>query len=62
MTERARAFPVEISIARDPTHALELALTHAKPGEVICATGSLFIVGEVREAWFARQGAPVETD
>jgi dihydrofolate synthase/folylpolyglutamate synthase len=62
MTERARAFPVEISIARDPTHALELALTHAKPGEVICATGSLYIVGEVREAWFARQGAPVETD
>ena len=39
--------PVEV--ATDVAQALALALDRAKPGDLICATGSLFLVGEVIE-------------
>ena len=37
--------------------ALEQALALASPSDLICATGSLSIVAEAREAWARRQGA-----
>jgi dihydrofolate synthase/folylpolyglutamate synthase len=36
--------------------ALERALALAGPGDLICATGSLSIVGEAQEAWAEKQG------
>ena len=37
--------------------ALEFALRLAQERDLICATGSLFVVAEMREAWARRQGA-----
>jgi dihydrofolate synthase/folylpolyglutamate synthase len=37
--------------------ALEQALALASPSDLICATGSLSIVGETREAWIEKQGS-----
>jgi dihydrofolate synthase/folylpolyglutamate synthase len=36
--------------------ALDYALRLAQERDLICATGSLFVVAEVREAWARRQG------
>ncbi len=38
------------------TEALDGALRLAQEQDLICATGSLFVVAEVREAWARRQG------
>jgi len=38
------------------TEALDGALRLAQERDLICATGSLFVVAEVREAWARRQG------
>jgi dihydrofolate synthase/folylpolyglutamate synthase len=38
------------------TEALDGALRLAQERDLICATGSLFVVAEVREAWVRRQG------
>ena len=38
-------------IALDPSHALEQAQRHLKPGYGILATGSVFIVADIREVW-----------
>lgn len=37
--------------------ALNLALETADPQDLICATGSIFVVAEVQEAWAERQGS-----
>jgi dihydrofolate synthase/folylpolyglutamate synthase len=38
-------------IALDPQHALEQAQRHLEPGYGILATGSIFIVADIREIW-----------
>jgi len=38
-------------IAVNPTRALEQASRHLKPGLGLLATGSIFLVAEIREAW-----------
>ncbi|MBI5301666.1 MAG: bifunctional folylpolyglutamate synthase/dihydrofolate synthase [Chloroflexi bacterium] len=53
---------VRAMLAPDPITALQLAQEQARPGDVVCATGSLFVVAEVRAAWFAARGTPVESD
>ncbi|TEU18225.1 MAG: bifunctional folylpolyglutamate synthase/dihydrofolate synthase, partial [Anaerolineales bacterium] len=40
----------------DVAEALDCALKLARERDLICATGSLFVVAEVREAWARRQG------
>lgn len=42
--------------------ALDCALGLAQGQDLICATGSLFVVAEVREAWARRQGIEAERD
>jgi dihydrofolate synthase/folylpolyglutamate synthase len=62
---REQAIPLgfEPEICESVSEALDLALAEAGPEDLICCTGSLFIVAEVREAWFARQGlAPLPSD
>ncbi len=46
----------EAEITETVAEALEKALALASPGDLICATGSLSVVAEVREAWAKRQG------
>ena len=49
----SRAVMVSDSVAG----ALSLALEKAGPQDLICATGSVFVVAEVREAWAEKQGS-----
>ena len=44
------------------TESLEWALDHAAPDDLICATGSLFIVADMRRAWYARSGRELPCD
>jgi folylpolyglutamate synthase/dihydropteroate synthase len=39
--------------------ALEAALAAAGPEDLVCATGSLFLVADIREAWLRRNGLPL---
>ncbi|MCB0213559.1 MAG: bifunctional folylpolyglutamate synthase/dihydrofolate synthase [Anaerolineae bacterium] len=45
----------------DPVSALEKALAGASEETVICVTGSLFLVAEVREAWLRSSGQRLPT-
>jgi len=56
------SFGVTPTIASDPASALAHAHALAQADEVVCATGSLFIVAEVRAAWFAARAMPVAND
>ncbi len=62
LVELASTFQVNPIIEPDITRAFRIARDRAGQMDVVCATGSLFIVGEVRAAWLAEQGTPVETD
>lgn len=44
----------ETTFAPDLPFGLEQALAGAGPDELICATGSLFLVAEIRESWLRR--------
>jgi dihydrofolate synthase/folylpolyglutamate synthase len=62
---QAQAVPLGFQLETCPSvpEALDLALAAAGPQDLVCFTGSLFIVAEAREAWFARQGmAPLPSD
>jgi hypothetical protein len=39
--------------------ALQRALSLAGPAELVCGTGSLFLVAALRAAWFALSGQPL---
>lgn len=43
---------LNIHIIPDPVQALKLALTSATPADLIWITGSLYLVGDVREHWY----------
>ncbi len=58
----ASEYALGTSTAPDVPSALRAARQHADPHDVICVTGSLFIVAEARAAWFAEHAQPVETD
>ena len=62
LSELAKPSETEISIAPDLASALLTARAHAGRGDVICVTGSLFVVAEAREIWLAEQGIMVESD
>ena len=53
---------ISATIAPDPMSALRAAQSRARLGDVVCATGSLYIVAEVRAAWFAERGTPLAND
>ncbi|HXW56900.1 MAG TPA: folylpolyglutamate synthase/dihydrofolate synthase family protein [Candidatus Cybelea sp.] len=46
--------PHAVTAISDPAEALELALSAAGPDDVIFATGSLFLVGDLRQYWRTR--------
>jgi len=44
-------------VAGDAERALDMALDLGVPGSLICASGSLFVAGDVRLAWMQRNGS-----
>ena len=46
----------EVRPVSELSAALEMALADSGPDDLICATGSLFLVADVREAWLRRTG------
>ncbi len=59
LTEKSK---IETSIAPDLSSALRDARQRAGRGDVICVTGSLFVVAEAREILLAESGVPIERD
>jgi dihydrofolate synthase/folylpolyglutamate synthase len=52
---REAGFHGEVHLAPDPDDAIALALNLADPdaGDAVLVTGSLYLVGNVRERWYA---------
>ena len=53
---------VHVSIAPDLGSALREARQRANRNDVICVTGSLFVVAEARDAWLNEHGKTVDRD
>jgi dihydrofolate synthase/folylpolyglutamate synthase len=47
---------IDIQIESDPIQAVQLALSVAKPEDLIWITGSLYLVGNVRNYWYPMEG------
>ncbi len=58
----AQPFNVELSIAPDVAIALHMARERAGANDVVCVTGSLFVVAEARQAFFFERGKTTERD
>jgi dihydrofolate synthase/folylpolyglutamate synthase len=52
-----RHLAARIEIVPDPTEALEHAIAGAAPDDVVFATGSLYLVGDLRRYWHSRGGS-----
>lgn len=50
----ARAEGYEVEVVPDPAEALDHAMAQASGDDLILVAGSIYIVGAVRDAWFAR--------
>ncbi len=57
LREKALALRPGVMVSDSVAEALGLALGVVSPQDLICATGSVFVVAEVREAWAEKQGA-----
>lgn len=49
----------QMEVSDSVPRAIESALDGARPDDLICCTGSVFVAAEARAAWFARQGLPL---
>lgn len=56
---RAADLGFQLEVSETVAQALDLALAEAGPQDLICCTGSLFVVGDARAAWFSRQSMPL---
>jgi len=50
-----RPYGVPCTVVASPPRALEAALAQAHRNDLICVTGSLFVVGEMRAVWEGRE-------
>jgi dihydrofolate synthase / folylpolyglutamate synthase len=57
LLEMTGDFNKNCSVVRNPGEALERALALAAPDDAIFATGSLYLVGDLRKFWSARKSA-----
>ena len=57
--EQAAELGFEVEVSETVAQALDIALAEAGPQDLICCTGSLFVAGDARLAWFSRQGLPL---
>ena len=60
LADAAAAFNVEIHIELEPVAAVNLALDLASDGDAVLVTGSLYLVGNVRERWFPSEDILVQ--
>jgi dihydrofolate synthase/folylpolyglutamate synthase len=44
-----------VSFEPRPLRALDAALSRARPQDVVCATGSMYLVGALRERWVSER-------
>ena len=58
LLESARFRPARYVLVKDPIQALNQALRESNPGDLVLATGSLFLVGEIRSAYEQRTSHP----
>jgi dihydrofolate synthase/folylpolyglutamate synthase len=58
LQEWAGGLGLTMGLSHDVSQALDLALQQAGSDDLVCCTGSVFIVAEARAAWLARQGLP----
>ncbi len=54
LAEMTGHFGSHVSVVRDPAEALEHALSLASPEDAVFATGSLYLVGDLRRYWRER--------
>jgi dihydrofolate synthase/folylpolyglutamate synthase len=54
-TARELGFAGPIHLEPDPQTSLTIARESARPGDAVLVTGSLFVVGEVRDRWYDSQ-------
>ncbi len=52
LTELARRFTARVQAEPDPLLAVERGLAETPPDGLLCVTGSLYLVGQVRGRWF----------
>ncbi|MFC2030334.1 bifunctional folylpolyglutamate synthase/dihydrofolate synthase [Chloroflexota bacterium] len=55
---RAAEMGFSVGLSRSVPHALDLALSDAGSGDLICCTGSVFVAAEARQEMVTRQGRP----
>jgi folylpolyglutamate synthase/dihydropteroate synthase len=54
LQDRAAAQGFQLEVSGTVAQALELALADAGPEDLVLCTGSVFVAGDARLAWFAR--------
>jgi dihydrofolate synthase/folylpolyglutamate synthase len=59
LAEMTRHLAKKSDVVRDPGEALERAIAMASPEDAVFATGSLYLVGDLRTYWHRRK--PIET-
>ena len=62
LSEMASHLAARVTIVRDPGEALERAIAMAQGDDVIFATGSLYLVGDLRSYWSRRAGGEAFSD
>jgi dihydrofolate synthase/folylpolyglutamate synthase len=62
LAETHPARPSDLRVTHSVAEALTEALDAARADEIVCATGSLFVVAEAREAWLARYPQSLPAD
>jgi dihydrofolate synthase/folylpolyglutamate synthase len=62
IVERTDTTETPLTILREPSAALRHALQLANETDLVCVTGSLHLVGDVRGVWLETQGVPFERD
>ena len=62
LVKKAGHSRAQVSVVRDVPSAMWQALAGAHPEDLICVTGSLFVVAEARAAWLGAQGVDFDRD
>jgi dihydrofolate synthase / folylpolyglutamate synthase len=57
LAEMTRHLAPLLTVVADPRVALERAISSAEPDDVVFATGSLYLVGDLRKWWNSRTGS-----
>jgi folylpolyglutamate synthase/dihydropteroate synthase len=59
LQDRAAALGFQLEVSGTVAQALELALADAGAEDLVLFTGSVFVAGDARLAWFARTNMPL---